>query len=90
MEEDTLSKSSSSKNKHTSTPLRNPIDIQRLSANRGSVAGAIVVEVCDSGVREGGAAVAGCSREEVDCCGGYGDALGEGEVDVKEKGDESG
>ena len=90
MEEDTFSKSSSSKSKLTSTPLRNPINIQRLSANRGSVAGVVVVEIRDCGVREGGAAVAGCSREEVDCCGGYGDVLGEGELDVKEKGDESG
>ena len=85
------SSNSASKTKLTSTPLRNPIDIQRLSANRGSVAGVVVVEIRDSGVREGGAAVAGCSREEVDGCGGYGDALGEGEVDhVEEKGDESG
>lgn len=49
------------------------------------MAGIVVIEIGDGGVREGGAAVAGCSGEEVDCGGGYGGALGEGEVGVEEE-----
>lgn len=57
--------------KLTSTSPRHPIDIQRLGADGGGMAGGIGVEICNGGEEEGGAGVAGGAGEEVQGCGRY-------------------